>query len=61
MISSATGCTKVMTGYIESIDGIITLSPSAGRLFPRKRRGTPGMAVTRESMNSRQARGGGSA
>jgi hypothetical protein len=50
-----------MTGYIESIDGTLTLSPSAGRLFPRKRRGTPGMAVTRESMSSRQARGGGSA
>ena len=29
--------------------------------LPRKRRGTAGMAVTRESMNSRQARGGGSA
>ena len=29
--------------------------------LPRKRRGTPGMAVTRESMNSRQACGGGSA
>jgi hypothetical protein len=29
--------------------------------LPGKRRGTPGMAVTRESMNSRQARGGGSA
>jgi hypothetical protein len=27
----ATGCTKVMTGYIESIDGAITLSPSAAR------------------------------
>jgi hypothetical protein len=26
-----TGCTKVMTGYIESIDGTITLSPSAAR------------------------------
>ncbi len=25
------GCTKVMTGYIESIDGTITLSPSAAR------------------------------
>jgi len=24
------GCTKVMTGYIESIDGTVTLSPSAG-------------------------------
>jgi hypothetical protein len=24
------GCTKVMTGYIESIDGIVKLSPSAG-------------------------------
>ena len=23
------GCTKVMTGYIESIDGTVTLSPSA--------------------------------
>jgi hypothetical protein len=27
----ARGCTKVMTGYIESIDGTITLSPSAAR------------------------------
>ena len=26
-----TGCTKVMTGYIESIDGTVTLSPSAAR------------------------------
>jgi hypothetical protein len=25
------GCTKVMTGYIESIDGTVTLSPSAAR------------------------------
>jgi hypothetical protein len=25
----ATGCTKVMTGYVESIDGTATLSPSA--------------------------------
>jgi hypothetical protein len=27
----ARGCTKVMTGYIESIDGTVTLSPSAAR------------------------------
>jgi hypothetical protein len=27
----AAGCTKVMTGYIESIDGTATLSPSAAR------------------------------
>jgi hypothetical protein len=27
----ARGCTKVMTGYIESIDGTVTLSPSAVR------------------------------
>jgi hypothetical protein len=26
-----TGCTKVMTGYIESIDGTVTFSPSAAR------------------------------
>jgi hypothetical protein len=26
-----TGCTKVMTGYIESIDGTVTLSPTAAR------------------------------
>jgi len=25
------GCTKVMTGYIESIDGTVTLSPPAAR------------------------------
>jgi len=25
------GCTKVMTGYIESIEGTVTLSPSAAR------------------------------
>ncbi len=25
------GCTKIMTGYIESIDGTVTLSPSAAR------------------------------
>jgi hypothetical protein len=25
------GCTKIMTGYIESIDGTLTLSPSAAR------------------------------
>ncbi|HEY6295658.1 MAG TPA: hypothetical protein VIX15_08340 [Streptosporangiaceae bacterium] len=27
----ATGCTNVMTGYIETIDGTLTLSPSAAR------------------------------
>jgi hypothetical protein len=27
----ATGCTQVMTGYIETIDGTVTLSPSAAR------------------------------
>ena len=32
----ASGCTKVMTGYIESIDGTATLSPSVARSVKRQ-------------------------